>query len=104
MGLQWDRWSHTMFSLWLWQAYKWCCGQHNMHQEMIKRSKKRSKKKAVAYGEARPIESQKARLGGLSSVISIDHFRKTHILNQNKPVSKHTKLSGGAKIITLISC
>ena len=39
-----------------------------------------------------------------TSVITIDHFRKTHILNQNKPVSEHSELLIEAKIITFISC
>ena len=39
-----------------------------------------------------------------TSVITIDHFRKTHILNQNKPVSEHLELLIKAKIITFISC
>ena len=37
------------------------------------------------------------------SVISIDHFRKTHILNQNKHVSKHFKLPDWLETIVFIS-
>ena len=37
-----------------------------------------------------------------SSVITNDHFRKTHIFNQNKPVSKHKELPGWLKTITFI--
>ena len=40
----------------------------------------------------------------ITSVITIDHFRKTHILNQNKPESEHSELLIKAKIITFISC